>query len=168
MAAVAAALVAAAAAYHLAVRPALRRTETLLRVIAEKEEALRQVSVMGAEHRALREDIEAGRRRIAQQPKDFSALAYLEAASKETGLSQFVTHMKPSSAPAEGGAHVETRVEIKGERAPLPALVAFLEKAQAAPGFIVVRELTLQRSRPSPSAFDALIVVASLTPAEKR
>ena len=154
-------LLALFAVYHLRARPTVNRIETLKRVLPRKEKNLQDLRLKSEEYIALQDELSRMREKIANQPKEFGILTYLERLAKESGLEKNVAQMKPSTAPI-GDSYVETAVEIKIENVTLAQITRFLLRMETPEALIGVKALHIRSSRKTPGLLNADVQVATL------
>jgi len=154
------------ALYHLKVRPAVNRIETLKRVLPLKEKNLRDLRLKSEEYTALQGELGRMRKKIENQPKDFGILTYLERQAKESRLEKNVAQMKPSTAPV-GDSYIETAVEIKFENVTLEQITRFLLRMETSEGLIGVKAVHIRSSRKTRGLLNADVQVATLALAGK-
>ena len=100
------------ALFAFAVKPAIERTRTLLRVISDKQDELQQLRTGSNEYISLRNHLDKVRTQVASQDKGFELLPFLESLIREQGLSKKLGTMKQQVFQV-GADHSETIVEIK-------------------------------------------------------
>ncbi len=139
----AAALAAGWGLYGFLIRPAWDRTDTLERVIAEKENLLCELTAKTGECRLRQRQFQAFRDRIAAQPPDFRLLPYLESLTARLGLQ--VQSLEQNEMPLHDN-YRESVVELKIADLRESQLTQFLSNLQAAPALVQVKSLDIRKT----------------------
>ncbi len=161
LAVVLAVIAAAWGLFAFAVRPAIERTETLRRVIPERQSELEALHNEASEYIALRDGLETLHTKIASQEKTFELLPFLESLIRECGLAKKVATMKQQVSQLEPH-HCETIVEIKLQNLTLSQLVNFLWQAESSKVLARTKSLYIKKNLTNTDLLDALIEVHNL------
>ena len=147
--------------YGFVVAPALERTETLGRLIPQKEDELRKIRDKSAEYVLLRDGFDRLRAKIASQDKGFELLPFLESLIAQHKLTDRVVTMKQSVRPAGQPEpdYSETIVEMKMENLSLSQLIDLLCEVQSSQAVARIRTLHIKRNTTDPSLLDCEVEI---------
>ena len=87
-------LVASWLSFVFAVRPAIERTETLKRVIPEKQAVLQQLRIKSTQYLAMQDTLHNLKKQTVFEEKGFELIPFLESMFKDSGLIKKITMMK--------------------------------------------------------------------------
>jgi hypothetical protein len=155
---VAIAVVAAITFYSFAVKPAIERTNTLKRILPEKQIALRQLQVKSREYLAIHGRL-AG---LDQQAAQSEPLSVLDTITAQSGTAGNVAYMKKQSLPLDS-KYNQTVAELRFEGITLSRLVDFLFKARASTIPLQIKSLYIEKSRINPNLLNCVLQISTLT-----
>ena len=158
---IAAALLIMFAVFHMVVRPAMHRVQTLRRVLKQKRGDLARLRAKSREYVALRDELAEMRSKIARQGKSFRILSFLEGVGKSCGLTQHIAYMKPTTS-AVGGTYQATNVEIKFENVSLEQITQFLIRVESSEALIGVKSVHITKATKSPAYLDVVLDLSTL------
>lgn len=155
---IAIAVVAAIAFYAYAVKPAIERTNTLMRILPEKQRALQQLKVKSRQYLALQARL-AG---IDQREEQSDPLTVLDTITAQSGTAKNVAYMKKQSLPLDS-KYNQTVAELRFENITLSQLVDFLFKAQSSTIPLQIKSLYIEKSRTSENLLNCVLQISTLT-----
>ncbi len=130
---------------------------------ALKAEMLK-VLALSQEIGSTRELILAQSRRLGQEERGFSLIAYLEEEADRAHIRPLVTRMTPRNLPPEGAYRIGM-VSMKIDSVDLPHAVFFLARLERSPHFIRITRLSMKRRFNDHSKLDLEIDVEAVQPA---
>ena len=151
-----AAVIAAWLIFSFVIKPAAERSETLRRVIPEKQDELRQLRAKSNEYIFLRNSLAELRTKVASQDSSFELLAFLETLIGKSGLTTKVATMKQQVIPLEPD-YSETIVEIKLENLTLSRLVDFLAKVESSDVLARTKNLHIKTNPSNKDLLDSVV-----------
>jgi type II secretory pathway component PulM len=155
---IAIAVVAAVAFYAYAIKPAIERTNTLKRILPEKQHALQQLQVKSRQYLALHARL-AG---IDLQTEQSEALTILDTITAQSGTAKNVAYMKKQSLPVDS-KYNQTVAELRFENITLNQLVDFLFKAQSSTTPLQIKSLYIEKSRTNQNMLNCVLQISTLT-----
>jgi len=155
---IAIAVVAAVAFYAYAVKPAIERTNTLLRILPEKQHALQQLQVKSRQYLALHAHLDG----LDQREEQSDPLTALDTITAQSGTAGNVAYMKKQSLPLDS-KYSQTVAELRFENITLSQLVDFLFKAQSSTIPLQIKSLYIEKSRTNPKQLNCTLQIATLT-----
>lgn len=144
--------------FTFAVKPAIERTETLRRVISEKQDELQKLRAGSNEYIFLRDNLDNLRTKVASQEKGFELLPFLESLIREHGLAKKVATMKQQVLQL-GPSHSETIVEVRLENLTLKQLVDFLRKVESSEVLARTKSLYIKKNLTNPDLLDSVVEI---------
>jgi len=144
--------------FTFAVKPAIERTETLRRVISEKQDELQKVRAGSSEYIFLRDNLDNLRTKVASQEKGFELLPFLESLIREHGLAKKVATMKQQVLQL-GPSHSETIVEVRLENLTLKQLVDFLRKVESSEVLARTKSLYIKKNLTNTDLLDSVVSI---------
>jgi len=144
--------------FTFAVKPAIERTETLRRVIFEKEDELQKLRAGSNEYIFLRDSLDNLRTKVASQEKGFELLPFLESLIREHGLAKKVATMKQQVLQL-GPSHSETIVEVRLENLTLKQLVDFLRKVESSEVLARIKSLYIKKNLTNTDLLDSVVEI---------
>jgi hypothetical protein len=155
---ISAAAVTALAFYAFAIRPAVERTNTLMRVLPEKQHALEQLKLKSRQYLAINERLAE----IDVQPEQSEALAILDTITAKSGTTNNVAYIKKQSLPLDS-KYNQTVAELRFENITLSRLVDFLSQARSSATPLQIKSLYIEKSRTNPDQLNCTLQIAALT-----
>ncbi|MFH1371099.1 MAG: hypothetical protein ABII09_07435 [Planctomycetota bacterium] len=155
---IATAVVATAAFYAFAIKPAAERTNTLLRILPEKQQALQQLQVKSRQYLALHARL-AG---IDLQANESETLTVLDTITTQSGTTSNVAYMKKQSLPLDS-KYNQTVAELRFENITLNQLVDFLFKARSSTTPLQIKSLYIEKSRTNQNLLNCVLQISTLT-----
>jgi len=146
------------ALFTFAVKPAIERTETLRRVISEKQDELQKLRAGSSEYIFLRNSLDNLRTKVASQEKGFELLPFLESLIREHGLAKKVATMKQQVLQL-GPSHSETIVEVRLENLTLKQLVDFLRKVESSEVLARIKNLYIKKNLTNTDLLDSVVEI---------
>ena len=144
--------------FMFAVKPAIERTETLRRVISEKQDELQKLRAGSSEYIFLRDSLDNLRTKVASQEKGFELLPFLESLIREHGLAKKVATMKQQVLQL-GPSHSETIVEVRLENLTLKQLVDFLRKVESSEVLARTKSLYIKKNLTNTDLLDSVVEI---------
>jgi len=144
--------------FTFAVKPAIERTETLRRVISEKQDELQKLRAGSSEYIFLRDSLDNLRTKVASQEKGFELLPFLESLIREHGLAKKVATMKQQVLQL-GPSHSETIVEVRLENLTLKQLVDFLRKVESSEVLARIKSLYIKKNLANTDLLDLVVEI---------
>ena len=147
----------------LTVFPLREARQRLDRSIAANERALKEMSALGGEYAALRQQAEDIRQALARRPRDFSLFAYLEKKAAETQLKPNIKYIHPSR-PVAAGAFEESSVEMKLDDVTLRQITDFLLAVESSGEMVRVRKIAIAKMKERPEYLTMTLKAATFLP----
>jgi hypothetical protein len=144
--------------FTFAVKRAIERTETLNRVISEKQDELHKLHAGSSEYIFLRNGLDNLRTKVASQEKGFELLPFLESLIREHSLAKKVATMKQQVLQL-GPSHSETIVEVRLENLTLKQLVDFLRKVESSQVLARTKSLYIKKNLTNPETLDSVVEI---------
>ncbi|MBN2457199.1 MAG: hypothetical protein JXB29_11805 [Sedimentisphaerales bacterium] len=154
-------LVALWLSFIFAVRPAIERTETLKRVIPEKQAVLQQLRIKSAQYLAMQDRLHYLKKQAVFEEKGFELIPFLESMFKDSGLIKKITMMKQDVLKLDSD-YFEITAEIELENLTIKQLVNILLKTRSSSRFLLVKSFYTQRNASNPNLLDAIIHISTL------
>jgi type II secretory pathway component PulM len=147
------------AGYAFVVDPLLERSARLDRRIAQRQEDLARVERLGAEYRAVADQM-AGLDGRVGAPGSFALLSFLEETASVQQMRNRLTSIRPQ--PSQTLApYREIIAEVKLESITLPQVVAYLDALDRAPQRVRVKLLRLKTRYADPKLLDGTLLVST-------
>ncbi len=131
--------------YSFVVSPAIGREESLERLIEKKELTLQNMQKLLAEWEKLNKAKEDALALFKKRGRNFTLLSYLEAVSRQTGVSDKIQYMKPVSYPETKGPFRLVGMEVKLEEIDMKQLVSYLYKIEYSG--LYIPKIKIQRTK---------------------
>jgi len=156
-------LVSAWLLFAFAVKPAIERTETLTRVISEKQDELQKLRARSNEYTFLCDSLGNLYTKVASQEKEFELLPFLESLIRECGLTavkmeQHVSQLDPK--------YYETIVEIRLEGLTLKQLVDFFWKVESSEVLAKIKSLYIKKNLTNTDLLDSVVEIHNVKSAQ--
>ena len=156
-------LVSAWLLFAFTVKPAIERTETLTRVISEKQGELQKLRAGSNEYTFLRDSLGNLYTKVASQEKEFELLPFLESLIRECGLEavkmeQHVSQLDPK--------YYETIVEIRLESLTLRQLVDFFCKVESSEVLAKIKSLYIKKNLTNKDLLDSVVEIHNVKSAQ--
>ena len=151
--------------FAFAVKPAIERTETLTRVIAEKQDELQKLRTRSNEYIFLRDSLSNLHTKVASQEQEFELLPFLESLIRECGLVKKVATMKQHVSQLEP-KYYETIVEIRLESLKLRQLVDFFWKVESSEVLARIKSLYIKKNLTNTDLLDSVVEIHNIKPAQ--
>ena len=148
--------------FQVLIRPALARTNTLERVVSDKQEILADLLTKSDEYNSLKKQLKQVRSKIESQQKDKKILSSIERIHKDCGLSQDVVSITPATTVISD-IYEKTSVEIKYAGITLDKLTNLLLKINSSDMLIGIKSLEIKRGTQNPALIDAVIQLVSIS-----
>ncbi|MFH1984353.1 MAG: hypothetical protein ABIL58_21125 [Pseudomonadota bacterium] len=142
---------------QLAVFPLTARHRQLKRVLAAKARTLTDMRVLEAETTALRQRVEATRRRIADGAKGDTLFAVLDQKAGLIALKDRIAYMKPSTIEDKESPYTLSTVEMKLQGISLAQLVQYLALVERTGDTVGVRRMSINRTSDAQRTIDAVL-----------
>jgi hypothetical protein len=143
--------------FAFAVKPAIERTETLTRVISEKQDELQKLRTRSNEYIFLRDSLSNLHTKVASQEQEFELLPFLESLIRECGLVKKVATMK-QHVPK----YYETIVEIRLESLTLRQLVDFFWKVESSEVLARIKSLYIKKNLTNTDLLDSVVEIHNI------
>jgi len=151
--------------FTFAVKPAIERTETLTRVISEKQDELQKLRARSNEYIFLRDSLSNLHTKVATQKKDFELLPFLESLIRECDLVRKVATMKQHVSQLEP-KYYETVVEIRLESLTLRQLVDFFWKVESSEVLARIKSLYIKKNLTNTDLLDSVVEIHNIKSAQ--
>jgi len=151
-------LVSAWLLFVFAVKPAIERTETLTRVISEKQDELQKLHARSNEYIFLRDSLSNLHTKVASQEEEFELLPFLESLIQECGLMRKVVTMKQHVSQPEP-KYYETIVEMRLESLTLRQLVDFFWKVESSEVLARIKSLYIKKNPTNTDSLDSVVEI---------
>lgn len=136
--------------------PFMDARERTKRAIMYEESMLRELAVLCAEYRSLRDEARDVGRMIEKRSGDFSLFSFLEREADRAGIKPNISHMRPSET-IERGPYRESSVELRLENITIAQLVDYLERVETEQYLVSVRRIAIKRTENPPGLLSVLI-----------
>ena len=134
---------------QLTVFPLWEARQKLDRSIAANERVLKEMTALGREYAALKEQAEDIRQALARRPRDFTLFSYLEKKAAETQLKSNLKYINPSR-PVAAGAFEESSVEMKLDAMTMKQITDFLFAVESPRDLVRIRKIAIAKMKESP------------------
>lgn len=124
--------------------------------ILKKQADFAQISALQQHYANLKVNDGAIQKHLANREKHFSLFTFLDTQSKQAGIKDRVSYMKPSQLQNEG-RYSESLVEMKIEGIGLDRLVTFLSLIESKEKVIFVNRLSVQQASSKKGYLDVLL-----------
>ena len=131
--------------------------------IGTLREEMLKVEGLSQEIGSTRTLIAAQARRLGQEERGFSLIAYLEEEAGQAHIRSLVTRMTPRNLPPEGNYRF-SMVSMHLDSVDLPHAVFFLARLERSPHFIRITRLSIKRRFNDHSKLDLQIDVEAIQP----
>lgn len=158
-------LVSAWLLFAFAVKPAIERTETLTRVISEKQDELQKLHVRSNEYIFLRDSLGNLYTKVASQEKEFELLPFLESLIRECGLARKAVKMEQHVSQLDP-KYYETIVEIRLEALTLRQLVDFFWKVESSEVLAKIKSLYIKKNLTNTDLLDSVVEIHNVKSAQ--
>ena len=148
--------------FALAVKPAVGRTETLKRIIPQKQKTLDSLEAASKQYLAIQSQL-AGLRHNTDTQDRFELLTFLESATRKLGLAQKVTTMKQNLS-LTGSGYRESTVDVELENVTLQQLVEFIIKIKSSDHVLQIKSLYTRKGNADSDLLDSVIQISTLKP----
>lgn len=149
--------------YVFAVEPAVKRINTLNRVIPRKENELNQIRKKADEYKKLNTEAKELRAQIDSQKEEIELLPLLETTLKDCGLSKNIATMKQHILPLDE-KYEKKMVEIHLEKLSLAQLVDFLSKTRSSNKLVKINTLHIKKNQRKSQMLNAAVEVYVVKP----
>jgi type II secretory pathway component PulM len=150
--------VATAVFFAFAIKPAIERTNTLSRVLPEKQRALQQLRTKGKQYAALRSNLTGSNSSESLQTEP---LTILETITAQSGTAKNVAYMKKQSLQVDS-KYSQTVTELRFEHITLNQLVDFLFQAQSSKSSLQIKSLYIEKNRTDRNLLDCVLQISTL------
>jgi hypothetical protein len=157
-------LLIALALVQFVIRPTNRNIEKAQALVADSNNALRDLRAVSADCLLLTAELDKVHERVARQKPDAEPLSVLEGMEKECGVTRATMTPEPAIVT---GRYAQTKITIRLEGISEDQMKKLVNRIQSADLPMGVRSLELKTSRKSASLLDAMIEVVSVAPAGK-
>ncbi len=144
--------------FAFAIKPAVERTNILMRVVPEKQCALEQLKVKSRQYLALRSRLDG----LDRQEGQSDPLTELDKITAQSGTSGNVAYMKKQSLPVDS-KYNQTVAELRFENISLDQLVDFLLQARVSATPLHVQSLYIEKSRTNADLLNCTLQISTLT-----
>jgi hypothetical protein len=152
-------MVATAGFFAFAIKPAIERANTLMRVVPEKQLALQQLKTKSRQYLALRSHLDG----LGTQQEFSDPLTELDTITTRSGTAGNVAYMKKQSLPFDS-KYNQTVAELRFENISLNQFVDFLFQVQSSAGPLQIQSLYIEKSRTNASLLNCTLQISTLTP----
>jgi general secretion pathway protein M len=144
--------------FEFLIFPFLEKRERIQRGLKAKEQALREIVMLGAEYQAIKESAQVIDRLIARRKKGFTLFSFLERAAGEAEVKDHIKYMKPSP-PKGKGPYKESTIEMKLDAITLNQLVGYLYRIESPENVIKIKRILLTANKKGSGYIDAVLQV---------
>ncbi len=156
-------LVSAWLLFAFAVKPAIERTETLTRVISEKQGELQKLHARSNEYIFLRDSLGNLYTKVSSQEKEFELLPFLESLIRDCGLEAVKMEQHVSQLDQK---YYETIVEIRLEALTLRQLVDFFWKVESSEVLAKIKTLYIKKNLTNKDLLDSVVEIHNVKSAQ--
>jgi type II secretory pathway component PulM len=134
---------------QLVFTPFFEEKSKVSHAIDNQKKILGDVTVLAAEYRELRQDMERMQRALSARAPDFTLYSYMEKKAREAGVRPNIKSMNQSKG-AVAGSYEEAYVDVTLEKITLNQLVRLLYLAESPRGAISLKKLSVTKSPENP------------------
>ena len=149
--------------FSIAVNPAIERTDTLKRVLPEKQRILQELRVKASRYISLQAKLDDLKKQTNLEDVGFEILTFLETTTRKEGLTENVKTMKQYISPLDS-KYDEIIVEIELEKLTLDRLIKFLIQIKSTSHFLKIKSLYTQQNTANLNLLDTLMHISTLKP----
>jgi hypothetical protein len=154
-------LVTAWTLFAFGISPAAERTETLNRVILEKQKELGELRTKSVQYLALRAGLDDYKRKAALEEKGFELLPFLESLNNQLHLTEKVAAMKQETLQVDSSC-CEIIVETELNNLTFKQLMEFLLKIKSSTHHLQIKSLYTKKNTANPDSLDTVIQISTL------
>jgi Type II secretion system (T2SS), protein M subtype b len=133
--------------YFLIFSPSLTRERTFRERLRKKETDVVQMLRLKAERQELIARHDKAVELLKRRGKNFTLLSFLEAQSREVGISARIQYMKPVSFPETASPMGQVGVELRLDGISMDELVRYLYRIEYSNNFLAVPRMKVQRMK---------------------
>jgi len=153
-------LVAAWSAFTFVVKPAIARTETLSRVIPQKQQELETLRAKSREHSYLHKNFTELRVKLESQDSRFELLPFLELLIQQQNLKDNLSTMKQRVLPLDTD-YSEFIVEVQLESMTLSRLIDFLSSVDSPDNLTKITTVHIKKNPVNSYLLDCVVEIHS-------
>jgi len=147
--------------FQIFISGGMRRTKTLRRIIAEKENELDQMRQMCREYDEIKEEMNDVSKRLSKRDEDFAIFSFLEQTATGLQIRKHIVYMKPSFSSL-GEEYSESIVEVKLNEVTLSQISKYLFKIEKPGNLLNIKRLDIKASSQNPEYLDIVFEVSTL------
>ena len=147
----------------LAVFPLWEARQKLDRSIAANERVLKEMTALGGEYAALRQQAEDIQQALTRRPRDFTLFSYLEKKATETQLKPNIKYINPSR-PVAAGAFEESSAEMKLDALTMKQITDFLFAVESPRDLVSVRKIAIAKMKERPEYLTMTLQASTYLP----
>lgn len=137
--------------------------QKLDRSIAAKERVLKEMTALGGEYAALKQQAEDIRQALIRRPRDFTLFSYLEKKAAEAQMKPNVKYINPSR-PVAAGAFEETTAEMKLDAMTMKQITDFLFAVESPRDLVSVRKIAITKMKERPEYLTITLQASTYLP----
>ncbi len=141
--------------------PLMDKRTRLVKGLAVKEKAIREMRSMQERFRALSSQSGSIAETLARREEGFSLFSFLEQSADDSAVKDQIAHMRPSESP-EGELFQQSRVEMKLQAVSLRQLVEFVETVESPEHLVGIDKITIQENGKEQGTLDATLQLVSI------
>ena len=137
--------------------PFLEAKKTVNRAIKSNEKILREMALLSAEYRGLRQHGEVIQQALTRRSRDFTFFSHLERVAGEAGVRANIKYINASNPSSTSGPYEQLPVEIKLEKITLKQLTDFFYILESPQDLIRIKKLVVSKMKENPEYLIAQI-----------
>lgn len=142
--------------------PALDRKTVLQRQRIAQLQAIQEMQQLKVEYESIQAQLERSRSKIARKKPGFTLFSFLDQLAGASGIKDYITYMKPSTAVQKETDYKISTVEMKLESIPLDKLVRYLHAVETSENMVEVRRLSLTQTGKQEKFLDAVLEIQTI------
>ncbi len=137
--------------------------QKLDRSIAANERVLKEMTTLGGEYAAIKQQAEDIRQALARRPRDFTLFSYLEKKAAETQMKPHIKYINPSR-PVTAGAFEESSAEMKMDTMTMKQITDFLFAVESPRDLVSVRKIAIAKMKERPEYLTMTLQAVTFLP----
>ena len=155
-------VLAAAAIFHIFIKPSLARIKTLERVVIEKQQELGKLCNTSLQYNSISKELENIQSQISPHGEDKQILSFIERLQKECGIMKNVVYIKPVTSPLDS-TYEKTTVEMKLQALTLQQLTRFLSELESSTVLLRIKSVEIKRQIQNSGLLDTVIKIITIS-----
>jgi len=141
--------------------PFFEKREHVERAIRTKEQALKEIVMLRAEHQAYKKRAQETQKALSNRKEGFTLFSFLERAAAKAGVKDYIKYMKPSVFQ-DTGPHKKSMVEIKLEKITLKQLMGYLYRIELPENAVSIENISIRENKRETGHLDAVLKVLTI------